>query len=205
MFDELNYFEYDTQEIENKLRQYFREMPDITDEQVEKRKNVAIDIFDLMLLFMFYVNMNEYINAYQDIDYYVDMLSRGYARISGLDEYAQIWARNIVNTTFDNKDDNYYLSQERALNVAENDANTIVNTQDYQKAVDSGKTHKTWISEKDNKVRKAHKKVNNKTIPIDKMFDLGECYMLYPHDYKNGTPNQLINCRCHIQYSTKNN
>lgn len=28
--------------------------------------------------------------------------------------------------------------------------------------------------------------------------------MLYPHDAVNGTPNEIINCRCHVEYFLKN-
>ena len=63
----------------------------------------------------------------------------------------------------------------------------------------------TWISERDNKVRKTHKNVDDgKTIHINDYFHVGNSLMLYPHDAVNGTPNQIINCRCHVEYFLKN-
>lgn len=209
MFDELNYFDYDVEEIEQKLKAYFKEMPNITDEQVEERTDVAKEIFNLMLMLMFLVQGSATTGMVQDIDYYTEMVTRRYTDIVdyrfGIDDYYQEYIDNFavstVNTTLENVMDDYYTSPERALNIAENEGNSVVNYADYKRAVESGKTGKKWLTQKDSKVRKTHKTVDNETKPIDKPFVVGGSLMMFPHDTSLGAEaKEIIHCRCHIKY-----
>jgi hypothetical protein len=107
-----------------------------------------------------------------------------------------------VNTTFENLETEYYLSKDRALDIAETEANTIMNYSDYQDAINNGFTKKQWLTEKDNKVRKSHQLVDNKVVGIKDYFKVGGDMMLFPHDLSmNPKAQNIINCRCHIKYS----
>lgn len=95
----------------------------------------------------------------------------------------------------------FYLSMDRADVVAENEANVIFNHEEYKEAVSDGRTLKVWITEEDERVRETHKAVNEKAIPIDEYFIVGDSYMLYPKDTSMGASmNEIANCRCHIEY-----
>lgn len=194
--------EYTEEEVIDELRKYFSEIPDITDEQIEKRVDKGKQLFFLMQLFFTMVATAELANEIQDIDYYISMISRRYSDIANETmDYIDMASMSIVNTTFMNMDDDYTLSNDRAFQIAENEACTIENYKDFQSAVKNGAKYKTWISERDNKVRKTHKNVDDgKTIPINDYFHVGNSLMLYPHDAVNGTPNEIINCRCHVEY-----
>lgn len=115
-------------------------------------------------------------------------------------------ATEIVETTFrhlDEKDEdgeNYFTSEQRAVLIAQNEANTVMNRNDFIDAKSDGKTTKTWVTEGDEKVREAHVAVDMVTIPIDQAFDVGGDQMLYPHDYENGSAENLVNCRCWCEY-----
>ena len=115
-------------------------------------------------------------------------------------DYVARLADEVIETTKRHPDDDYYLSQERALLIAQNESNTTYNHVDYITAKKSGKQYKTWITEGDERVRQAHVDVDMRTIPIDEYFLVGNDTMRYPHDYLNGSPDNLINCRCICTY-----
>jgi hypothetical protein len=117
-----------------------------------------------------------------------------------IDDYVSLFAADVVETTMRNQDDEYYLSGDRAIVIAENEANSIYNHSDYEKALKKGKTKKQWIDIRDRKERKTHLAVGGTILPIREYFKVGKCEMLYPHDYINGTPEELANCRCSIRY-----
>lgn len=211
--DELNNLEYDDDDIIQKLEKYFDVMDGITTEQLDKRVSLGKKIFDLMMLFAFMVVGNDAIGAQQDIEAYVLLLVGEIQTIvsefTDLDDYLVAYinetARQIVNTTFEHIDDNYYLSQERMLNIAENEPNSVLEHAEYTQAINSGMKQKQWLSERDNRVRPTHRKVDdNTTIPIDKPFHVGNSLMMYPHDKSLGADDkEIVACRCHAVYFNK--
>ncbi len=204
--DELN-MPLSDDEITEELYQYFREMNEITDEQVGDRVDIAKEIYNLIAMFLFLVSGTAYTNGVQDIDYYVTMLQRRFRDIidfsdSYTERYVNFITLEIVNTTFENLETEYYLSQDRALDIAETEANTIMNYSDYQNAINNGFTKKQWLAEKDNRVRKSHKLVDNKVVGINDYFKVGGDMMLFPHDLSmNPKAQNVIGCRCHIKYT----
>ena len=116
------------------------------------------------------------------------------------DGYVDQLVEDLIDTTNRHPDDPYYLSKDRAVLIAQNEANTVYNHVDYVTAKESGKKYKTWITEGDERVRETHVEVDMKTIPIDEYFLVGTDTMRYPHDYLNGSPGNLINCRCICTY-----
>jgi len=207
--DQLN--QLNSVDIESVLKRYFEEMDEITDEQVEERTQFGKDLFDILLAFMVLVATTDYVGGIQDIDYYIDMISRQYADLiignnyvfdQYMKNYVDKMAQEIVNSTFTHIDETYYLSDDRALAIAESESNTAINYQDYVNAVQQGFTKKQWITEKDNRVRKTHKEVEGVVIDIDKLFRVGDSLMRYPHDkqYLDASDKEVINCRCSIKY-----
>lgn len=208
MIDELNVIYTDKKRIEQQLRAYFEEMPEISEKQVQERTTFAEKIFALMMLFMAMVDSAEMLKEIQDIDYYITMIVRRYEDAVeeqfGTDitiaAYISEIARSIVNTTFENPDNSYTLSEDRAFDIAVNESSTIVGNQEFQNAIKSGKKQKQWISEKDNRVRRTHVIADGTTIPIQDYFVVGDSQMLYPHDSVNGSAKEVVNCRCHVKY-----
>lgn len=116
------------------------------------------------------------------------------------DDYIPQLVNEIIDTTSRHPDEEYYTSQDRALLIAQNEANTAYNHVDYISAKESGKRYKVWLTENDDRVRPAHEDVDALRIPIDEYFYVGNDTMRYPHDYLNGSPENLINCRCVCTY-----
>ena len=114
-------------------------------------------------------------------------------------EYINRLVDDITETTKRHPDDIYYLSKDRALVIAQNEANTVYNHADYESARQNGKQFKVWLTENDERVRMEHAEVDGQKIPIDELFIVGGEQMRYPHDY-NATPQNIINCRCVCVY-----
>jgi len=103
--------------------------------------------------------------------------------------------------TQDLSDNEYFLSDDRALDLAENGANIIADYGDYENAVEDGYTKKQWHTMRDNKVRDTHVLMEGKTIPINDYFDVNGSKMRYPHDLSmNPDINEIANCRCVCTY-----
>lgn len=109
---------------------------------------------------------------------------------------------DIVDNTLKGIDTPYMTSTDRAIAIAENETNNTANADEYMTAIENGKTEKTWHTEKDNKVRKTHREVDEITIPIDELFQVGDAEMRFPCDMELAydSPQETNNCRCHISY-----
>lgn len=56
---------------------------------------------------------------------------------------------------------------------------------------------KRWRTEHDDRVRASHRAVDNVTIPLYQLFDVGGWPMLYPGD-PMGPADEVVNCRCDL-------
>lgn len=91
------------------------------------------------------------------------------------------------------------FSAERALRLARTITGNAANLGQIQGALLTGATHKTWMTAASH-VRDTHKKLDNKTIPIDDLFNVGGHHARYPLDNKL-PPGERVNCRCTLTYS----
>lgn len=95
----------------------------------------------------------------------------------------------------------YWLSYERAEDIAKSEANTFLNYTDYADAKDRGYTKKRWLTMLDDKVRQTHSEVEGDTIGIDEVFQVGNSQMRFPHDLASSPdPKEVIGCRCAVEY-----
>lgn len=201
MLDELNVLKKQKKPTIIPIEQYFGEM-DLTEEQTKERVLFALRFRALLMIVFSYAELGDYETA-------ESRLAEGYREISQdffkpgdkFAEYIAFISASVIATTKQYIEDAYYTSIDRATFIAENEANTTLNNADLQRAVDAGKTMKTWHTMKDNRVRHTHKNVDGKTIPIDSMFSVGSVLMRYPKDYENDAFGaETVNCRCTIKY-----
>lgn len=187
----------------------FDEM-ELSDEEKEKRKEFSESMMNIMLfIFALFSVMRQYDSINKQ--FIVSQLQSRYSELvlqymdidKMVDDYIQKFSEEIIDTTMKYPDEEYYLSDDRALLVGVNEANSILGYQKLQEAKEKGYTKKTWITEGDKRVRKTHMEVDMQEIPIDEYFLVGDSLMMYPHD--NITfdidPKEVINCRCSIVYS----
>ncbi len=207
-FDKLNNTE---NTAEDKLRslpydEYFGDM-ELTDEQKEKRIELAKGL-EAQLLFI--LSLVGIMAEYGEVDWtdieirfqnaYFSVLGSRENVSQEMSDYVIRMSHELTESTKKNMDDDYNLSTDRAMYVAENEANTLANCDEYEEAVASGKTKKTWITMRDKRVRHTHRAVDNKTIAIDDYFEVGNSIMRYPKD-ELGDAEEVVNCRCSIKYT----
>lgn len=95
----------------------------------------------------------------------------------------------------------YWTSDERGLLIGVECASITANFEDLDKAMESGKTRKTWITEADDRVRKTHETVHGTELAINDYFLVGNSYLLFPGDMsRDAEDKEIINCRCYCEY-----
>jgi len=205
--------------------EYYGDMQ-LTSEQKKKRRELALILEDYIMIFFDVIYMgymqdisNE-IAAKQDLTYnlYETLSDKGFFESEDeLDKYIADTVNNAYTSTQDNLvnhfDDYdytgngpYWVSEDRAMFVAENEANTLCNSAEFVEAKKQGKKSKIWKTYWDDKVRPTHVEVDVTMLPINEYFVVGNALMLYPKDvtskYSTGSehPEEFINCRCQCIY-----
>ena len=223
-FDQLNTLsttettKNDRQKVSRKkipIHDYFENMQ-ISEEEKEKRVRLA-NLLLADVLFLFALSKRN-----QDHHYLSEAFQKRYLssvkKVTEPDQKMQRYIRkvcdSIVDTTLkgqkggllaDSKAnqprDPYAVSMDRATNVAENEANTILNGDEYNAAIKNGCTKKRWTSYKDERVRADHADVDGPVIDINRPFHVGEYMMMYPKDDSLGAGlEEIVNCRCSVEY-----
>lgn len=193
--------------FKTKYRENISSKMKISDEMEIYIESVTQDIIDTTykhLLDTDELNNMEY--EPEPIDEYFKQMELPKERIAEREELAYsffdtllfIFALMSLNNKVNN---NYWLSVDRAIIIAENEANTTFNLHDYEDAKELGFKFKTWITENDAVVRKTHKPLHEMTIPIDSLFAVGNSQMRYPKDALLGNAREIVNCRCVVEYS----
>lgn len=184
---------------------YFKIMA-ISEEDKKKRIDCAWFFYDAVWYVLTMIRLENDKGRLADKDSYrqslefriIDSLEENNLPVD--EEYINKVTEEVIDTTFRHLDDDeYYLSQDRAVLIAQNEANTVMNGVDFFNAKQSGKKYKVWQTEMDSKVRPWHEEVNGMRIPIDEYFYVGNDQMKYPHDY-NASAENVVNCRCSCVY-----
>ena len=117
-------------------------------------------------------------------------------------DYAEKVASETVSVTLRNLTEDYFTSLDRAMLIAENEANLLSNYEMQFEAVRNGYRFKTWITENDSRVRHTHREVHHTQIDILKPFVVGDSVMMFPKDFSLGaSAKETVNCRCVLKYS----
>lgn len=192
----------------NQLKRFFFTM-EISEDEKKKRTDLAYLLYDAIYFTFALIKVEKDIeernftkNALVVDQYRETLENRIEDALKGVPhepDYVPRLVNDIIETTDRHPDDPYYLSQDRALLIAQNESNSAYNYSDYDNAKKNGKQYKTWLAEVDDKTREWHLEVDGTKIPIDEMFTVGGEQMRYPHDY-NASPDNIINCRCVCVY-----
>lgn len=212
------------------IKKYFSEMQ-LSNTQKKERIALAEELEDVMLFFFSLVLLIDefsYMQAISTVDVKQQLKDRVYGVV---EKYTQItdevrefldeFVDEVNDTTTEHlvvllalmrnresadsdkrKSEEFYLSDDRARLLGEEESNTIFNAVDFAKAKKLGYKYKTWITMRDNRVRHTHALVDDRTIPIDDLFLVGNSYMRFCRDdYYGASPREIIGCRCSIRYS----
>lgn len=207
-FDELNVLALSETEKPRSLPidQYFDEM-DLNNRQKKERKSLAEDLMESMMDFLeaavLMLKRSPDLQIQSTlVPFLIAEFASGFAKhnipVQFADAYAVRLAQELVKSTFDHLSDEYFLSEDRARFVGEEEANTAYNYRDFWKAVSDGKKRKRWKTMLDKRVRPTHQEMEGETIPISEMFHVGRARMLFPRDVVNAAefPEEIVNCRC---------
>lgn len=191
---------------------YFGEMG-LSEEEIERRIRLAETLDDVFILLFLLISADLALGNRIDKNYYIDYLVRNYEDAIvefGIDiqeEYPGIpahivdTAQEVIEQIFDDPDEEWNLSDDRAQLIAENETNSICEYTVFQDAVKSGKTQKTWNTMVDAKVRHTHADLESLTIPIMETFKVGNYEMYQPKDTSLGAGmEEIANCRCWCSY-----
>lgn len=208
-FDELNKL-YDGKYNRKSMpyEQYFGEM-DLTDKQKKERIDFSKKFEEVMMfLFFLILTVEEYGNKsnqefiVNEIEQKYKDLVEDYMVVDGyVEQYIDDFVREVIDVTNRHTDEPYFKSEDRAVLIAENEANSVLNYSDYVKAMNNGYTKKKWKTELDNKVRKTHIPLENRMVDIKTPFVVGESLMMFPKDTTYGADaEEIVNCRCTVEY-----
>lgn len=211
-FDELNAFDL-VEELENgylsdsEYEEYFDAM-EISEEEKQKRISFAEKFEDTMLfIFALYLIMRRY--GHMNEKYIIGQLQEKYSEIVSehmtvdkhMNDYIEEFSQETIDVTKRHDGEEYFTSRERAILLAENEANTSLNYGQYMDALKKGYKKKIWVSERDNRVRVTHREVDGAEIPIDRPFLVGNSLMKFPKDTSMGASSEeIIACRCTVKY-----
>lgn len=208
MIDELNKLydgEYNRRSVP--YEEYFSEM-DISKEEREKRIDFS-EKFEEVMMFLFYMLAMSEQYGYNNVEYIKSQVVKKYEDVAkeymSLDEYTNEYIRQFASETMEvtlrNSNDVYYTSQDRAMLIAENEANTILNYSQFIDAIEKGYTRKEWVAENDEKVRETHVRADNTIVGIEDAFLVGDSMLLFPKDTSYGaSAEEIVNCRCTIKF-----
>ena len=187
------------------IDKFFNEMY-LAESEKRERKDLARKIFVILSAILTIVKVNETLGNSHDTDYYkeyvTDNLKSVYEGLFGhkYDTQIDTFASDFIDSTMRHIDTEYFTSDDRATVNAEQQTNAIYNRKQYDDAVKSGKTSKTWVTMHDQRVRKSHVAADGQTVDIDKPFMVGGEELDFPCDplgsYKN-----ICNCRCTTVYN----
>lgn len=95
----------------------------------------------------------------------------------------------------------YWTSPFRAFLLGIESATACANYSELYDALNRGKTRKVWFTEGDERVRPTHVEVDGTDIPITDLFQVGNSLLMFPGDISNNAePQEVNNCRCHLEY-----
>lgn len=210
-FDELNELnqilqQRHSEQNEFKYDEYFGIM-DISEEEKKKRIKLA-EQFEILFLFFFLKYLEDKSSDYTKMIYkkyeeialeFLDMKKTP----SYVQKHAKDLADEIVKVTKEHDGEDFYTSRNRGMLISANEANAIGNYSQHLKAIKNGKRYKTWITEKDSRVRHTHKAVDEKKIEIFEPFQVGDSLMMFPKDMETygAELKEIAGCRCVIKYS----
>lgn len=195
-----------TKNDELNIIDFFSEM-NLPQEEIDKRIAMAQRIKEMYHRIFVTLKAKQKVSNDFGEDFIEDMIVDGYKGIFAenevqfIDDHIEETAKDVAQVTIKRIGDAYYLSDQRAIVIAVNDANTICNYEYEESFKNKGYKYKTWDTMKDLRVRHTHIVADGQKVGIDDMFEIGNCKMRFPCDTEYGTAEETVNCRCVAIYS----
>lgn len=203
-FDELNQL-VPKQNIP--MEQYFGEMG-LTNEQERKRLDLAERLeeeFIDILAWVFYTAQNRAVSESVVEERFREALINStdeeVMNLSRTEEIIDTVAKEVAKTTVDRRNTPFFLSEERAYLLAEDNANTLFNYYDFEQALSQNKSMKQWFTILDGRERQTHNLADGMIAVVEQPFEVGDSLLMFPKDTSLGaSPEEIIGCRCSVRY-----
>lgn len=203
-FDELNQL-VPKQNIP--MEQYFGEMG-LTNEQERKRLDLAERLeeeFIDILAWVFYTAQNRAVSESVVEERFREALINStdeeVMNLSRTEEIIDTVAKEVAKTTVDRRNTPFFLSEERAYLLAEDNANTLFNYYDFEQALSQNKSMKQWLTILDGRERQTHNLADGMIAVVEQPFEVGDSLLMFPKDTSLGaSPEEIIGCRCSVRY-----
>lgn len=206
-FDELNRLGIERRSVP--YREWFSAIG-LPQARIDRRVEVAEAVENAIMDWFYFVSVMLGDGTYFNTAMAANVLNQGlHDAVPGLEDgsYLDIWLRDLAQeitaSTQRNIADPYYLSEDRANVIAENQAHTVASYEEYEDAEMRGFTHKTWHGMLDNRERETHIEAEGQTVPIGEDFYVGENSFFIapavPSDM-GADPEEYVNCRCWATY-----
>lgn len=205
-FDELNRLE--KKRRSEPIDEYYEPMH-ISPKRKENRIRTAEKYRDAVLAYMHFVD--EYAANYEEL---IEIPAKEYLKNEILDvigdllivnevltDYADRMAKDLHDATVRNRGDPYFLSEDRATLIGEEESNSLWNWEELEEAQIYGRRDKTWNTVGDSHVRDTHVDVDGVTLPLDEPFLVGDVEMMVPRDPEVDAPEETAGCRCWLTFS----
>lgn len=190
------------------IDEYFEEM-ELTEEEKKDRKKFAESMEEVMLfIFSLFLVTNQY--GYRNKEFITGQLKQKYSEAllkfmvldKYLEEYIERFSQETIDITVRHKDEKYYMSDDRATLISENESHLAFSHKEFSDAIKSGKKYKQWIDIRDDRERKTHRKVGRTILPIKEPFVVGDSLMMHPKDSETygARAEEIVNCRCTAKY-----
>jgi len=85
----------------------------------------------------------------------------------------------------------------RMIARTESHASVMESQHELVKDMELPEYRREWLSGRDGRTRKSHRKANGQRVGPDEPFDVGGEKLMYPGD-RSGKPENVINCRCSV-------
>lgn len=204
----------DNQERKSTPIDLYLNVMDISSKDKEERKKTTEDLFELMMFVFALIRAQNAFNTFDATNIRYQLIS-GYNEILGqltdlnneTERHVDYFADNFMKNTSENLNDSWYLSEDRALFIAENESLDSHAYKDYNNAIKRGFKHKKWVAQLDKRTRKTHSEVNGTVIGINEYFHVGNADMFFPRDTFTSEstgydyPEETVNCRCTVRYT----
>ena len=194
---------FSQEELNTMFNDYYSVMDGIEEDRLQERIKLANDLYDVIMVYYLLLESEESQSVLEN--HLANELYSTIAKFGDIDDYTSelvdLYTKNIVKANLGHKSSEYYTSDKRAVEVAEDVGQSFMNYFEYQDALKSGKT-KTWFTQNDPIVRPTHVDLNGKKIAIEDTFKVGGFLMRFPKDtYYGADAEEIVNCRCFVKYN----
>lgn len=189
------------------FEQYFGEMG-LTNQQQRRRLDLAYSLeeeFIDILAWVFYTAQDREVRE-ADVerrfrDAFLNAADSDLLDLDKTEEIIDTVSKEVARTTVDRRNTPFFLSEDRASILAEDNANTLFNYFDFEQALSQNKNMKQWLTILDGRERKTHNIADGEIAPVEEPFSVGDSLLMYPKDTSLGaSPEEIIGCRCSVRY-----